>query len=1174
MGFVHLHTHTEYSLLDGSNKIKNYVKRVKELGMNAAAITDHGVMYGVVDFYKAARDEGINPIIGCEIYVAPNSRFDREISHGDDKYYHLVLLAENNKGYENLMKIVSIGFTDGYYYRPRVDFEILEKYHEGLIALSACLAGEIPRYLMRGFYEEAKKTAEKYRDCFGPENFFLELQDHGIAEQKRVNNDLLRMSQETGIELVCTNDIHYTYEEDVESHDVLLCIQTGKKVSDEDRMRYTGGQYYVKSEQDMMCLFPYALEAVSNTQKIADRCHVELEFGNYKIPKYEVPEGFSNAKEFLVHICDEGFKEKYENNTEYTDEDRKQIYADMEYELGIIEKMGFVEYILIVWDYINWCRNHDCWVGPGRGSAAGSRVCYCTGITNVDPVKYNLLFERFLNPERVSMPDIDVDFEYAERYRAIEYVTEKYGKDSVTQITTFGTMAARGVIKAVGKALDFPYADMDKLAKMVPMELNITIDKALQMNPELRSVYEGDRAMHDLIDMAKKLEGLPNHVSVHAAGVVIYPGIASDYVPLGRASDGTPTAEYNMVQLEELGLLKMDFLGLRTLTVLKDAVKNVKKSKGIDIDIDHIDFNDKAVLDFIGTGRTEGVFQLESGGMQNFMRELKPQSFEDIVAGISLYRPGPMDFIPDYIRGKNNQESITYVTPELESILEPTYGCIVYQEQVMQIVQKLAGYTMGQADNIRRAMSKKKQYVIDAERKNFVYGNEEQGIKGCVANGISEKAANSIYDSMVDFAKYAFNKSHAAAYAVISVQTAWLKYYYPVEFMAALMTSVIDNSAKAAEYLNHCKELDIDVLPPDINAGWGEFTAEGPNVRYGLYAIKSLGRPVIDKIVEERKIGGPYRTLQDFIERVAERDVNKRAVENLIKAGACDSLDGTRKQMTFVYASMIDQVTSKKKTSITGQMTLFDFASEEQKADYEIQYPDVGEFPKEMLLGFEKEVLGIYLSGHPLEEYTEKIRKNINAVASDFALMEAEEGNLDTMKNGAESQVKVKDNQHVIVGGLIAEKKVTFTRNNKAMAYITIEDLTGTVEVIIFPRDYEKYQRYLNTDEKVFVVGHASVEDDKDGKIICERIVPFDETACELWLQFATIEDYKEKEQVLMDILRDSDGNDEVVIYVAEQRKIKRLGKNQTIGVNEELLQILTKYLGEKNVKVVEKSIE
>jgi len=1174
MAFVHLHTHTEYSLLDGSNKIKNYVNRVKELGMNAAAITDHGVMYGVVDFYKACKDAGINPVIGCEIYVAPNSRFDRELSHGDDKYYHLVLLAENNKGYENLMKIVSIGFTEGYYYRPRVDFETLEKYHEGLIALSACLAGEIPRYLIRGFYEEAKKTALKYRDCFGPDNFFLELQDHGIADQKRVNNDLLRMSEETGIELVCTNDIHYTYEEDVESHDVLLCIQTGKKVSDEDRMRYDGGQYFVKSEEEMSKLFPYALKAIYNTQMIADRCHVELEFGNYKIPKYEVPEGFASAKEFLVHICEEGFKEKYENNVEYSEEDLVQIHKDMEYELGIIEKMGFVEYILIVWDYINWCRNHDCWVGPGRGSAAGSRVCYCTGITNVDPVKYNLLFERFLNPERVSMPDIDVDFEYAERYRAIEYVTEKYGKDSVTQITTFGTMAARGVIKAVGKALDFPYADMDKLAKMVPMELNITIDKAIQMNPELRSVYEGDRAMHDLIDMAKKLEGLPNHVSVHAAGVVIYPGVASDYVPLGRASDGTPTAEYNMVQLEELGLLKMDFLGLRTLTVLKDAVKNIKASKGIDVDIDHIDFNDKAVLDFIGTGKTEGVFQLESGGMQNFMRELKPQSFEDIVAGISLYRPGPMDFIPDYIRGKNNQSEITYVTPELESILEPTYGCIVYQEQVMQIVQKLAGYTMGQADNIRRAMSKKKQYVIDAERKNFVYGNPEEGIKGCVANGISEAAANSIYDSMVDFAKYAFNKSHAAAYAVISVQTAWLKYYYPVEFMAALMTSVIDNSAKAAEYLNHCKEMNIEVLPPDINAGWGEFTAEGPNVRYGLYAIKSLGRPVIDKIIEERKIGGPYRTLQDFIERVAERDINKRAIENLIKAGACDSLDGTRKQMTFVYASMIDQVTSKKKSSVAGQMTLFDFASEEEKSDFEIKYPDVGEFPKEMLLGFEKEVLGIYLSGHPLEEYVEKIQKNITAVASDFALAEAEEGNLEAMKTGVTAQVKVKDNQHVIVGGLIAEKKVTFTRNNKAMAYISIEDLTGMVEVIIFPRDYEKYQRYLNADEKVFVVGRASVEDEKDGKIICERIVPFDETGCDLWFQFATMEEYKEKEKVLMDILYDSDGNDEVVIYVANPKSIKRLGKNQTVGVNEELLATLKNFLGEKNVKVVEKSIE
>ena len=1162
MAFVHLHTHTEYSLLDGSNKIKNYVARVKELGMNSAAITDHGVMYGVVEFYKEAKAAGINPIIGCEIYVAPNSRFDRELSHGDDRYYHLVLLAENNQGYANLMKIVSIGFTEGYYYRPRVDFETLEKYHEGLIALSACLAGEIPRYLVRGQYEEAKDIALKYQNCFGKENFFLELQNHGIKEQNLVNQQLLRMSEELGIELVCTNDIHYTYAEDMEAHDVLLCIQTGKKITDTDRMLYEGGQYYVKSEEEMKGLFGYALQALENTQKIADRCHVELEFGNYKIPKYEVPEGFDTAETFLKHICDKGFEEKYKKNPEYNEAQCSEIYDSMLYELDIIRKMGFVEYILIVWDYINWCREHDCWVGPGRGSAAGSRVCYCTGITNIDPVKYNLLFERFLNPERVSMPDIDVDFEYAERYRAIEYVTEKYGKDSVTQIVTFGTMAARGVIKAVGKVLDFPYAEMDRVAKMVPMELNITIDKALKMNPEFRSLYEGDPQMHELIDMAKKLEGLPNHTSVHAAGVVIYPGVASDYVPLGRASDGSPTAEYNMVQLEELGLLKMDFLGLRTLTVLKDAVKNIKASKGIDVDIDHIDFNDKKVLDFIGTGKTEGVFQLESAGMQNFMKELKPQNFEDIVAGISLYRPGPMDFIPNYIKGKNNPQEISYVTPELESILEPTYGCIVYQEQVMQIVQKLAGYTMGQADNIRRAMSKKKQYVIDAERKNFVYGDEASGIKGCIANGISEQAANSIYDSMVDFAKYAFNKSHAAAYAVISVQTAWLKYYYPVEFMAALMTSVIDNSAKASEYLYHCKELGIKVLPPDINLGQGEFTAEGANVRYGLYAIKSLGRNVIDKIVEERQNNGPYRTLADFIERTVSGEINKRAVENLIKAGACDSLDGTRKQMTMVYGTMIDQSAHERKTSLSGQMSLFDLVSEEDKADFAVKYPDVGEFSKEVMLGFEKEVLGIYLSGHPLEEYMEKMQKNVTAISSDF------------MREEETGTVKVLDNDHVVIGGILADKTVKFTRNNKAMAFLTIEDLAGAVEVIVFPKDYERYQHFLQQDEKIFVIGRVTLEDEQNGKMICERIVPFSDTRKELWLQFPTKEDYLEKEQELLSKLRDYDGNDEVVIYVANPKAVKRLGKNLTVQVNESLISTLTEFLGEKNLKVLEKNIE
>ena len=1162
MAFVHLHTHTEYSLLDGSNKIKNYVARVKELGMTSAAITDHGVMYGVIDFYKECKNQGINPIIGCEIYVAPNSRFDRETNSGEDRYYHMVLLAENNIGYQNLIKIVSIGFTEGYYYRPRVDVETLEKYHEGIIALSACLAGEIPRYLVRGFYEEAKETALKYERIFGKGSFFLELQDHGIPEQKTVNAQLLRMSEETGIELVCTNDIHYTYKEDVEAHDVLLCIQTGKKITDEDRMRYEGGQYYVKSEEEMLQLFGYAKQAVENTERIAKRCHVEIEFGNYKIPKYEVPEGYASAYEFLSHLCEQGFDEKYRKNTEYTEDEKQDIYEKMQYELGIIQKMGFVEYILIVWDYINWCRTHDCWVGPGRGSAAGSKVCYCTGITNIDPVKYNLLFERFLNPERVSMPDIDVDFEYAERYRAIEYVTEKYGKDSVTQIVTFGTMAARGVIKAVGKVLDFPYAEMDRVAKMIPAELNITIDKALTKNPEFRALYESSQSMHDLIDMAKKLEGLPNHTSVHAAGVVIYPGIASDYVPLGRASDGSPTAEFNMVQLEELGLLKMDFLGLRTLTVLKDAVKNIKASKGINVDIDHIDLNDKKVLDFIGTGKTEGVFQLESAGMQNFMKELRPQSFEDIVAGISLYRPGPMDFIPDYIKGKNNPQDIHYMTPELESILEPTYGCIVYQEQVMQIVQKLAGYTMGQADNIRRAMSKKKQYVIDAGRKSFVYGDEAEGIKGCIANGISEQAANAIYDSMVDFAKYAFNKSHAAAYAVISVQTAWLKYYYPVEFMAALMTSVIDNSTKASEYLYHCKEMGIAVLSPDINSGQGEFTAEGDHVRYGLYAIKALGRPVIDRIIEERRENGLYQTLQDFIERTTDRDVNKRAVENLIKAGACDSLDGTRKQMVIVSASLIDQAAQQKKNSLAGQMSLFDLVSDDVKKEYQIHYPDVGEYSKEELLGYEKEVLGIYLSGHPMEEYMAKWKKNVTASAGDF-LLDEETG-----------ETKAKDNEKVIVGGMISEKTVKYTRNNQAMAFITIEDITGTVEVIIFPKIYERFSAFLNEDAKVFVTGRAQIDDERDGKIICDRIIPFEDVQKELWLQFHTKEEYDQKEAELFELLHDSDGSDEVVIYVANPKLLKRLGKNRTIRINTELVNNLTKFLGENNVKVVEKSIE
>ena len=1167
MSFTHLHVHTEYSLLDGSNKIKEYVARVKELGMTSAAITDHGVMYGVIDFYKAAKAAGINPVLGCEVYVAPNSRFDREASHGDDRYYHLVLLAENNQGYQNLMKIVSKGFVEGYYYKPRVDMEVLEQYHEGIIALSACLAGEVQRYLVRGMYEEAKEVALKYEKCFGKGNFFLELQDHGIPEQKMVNTQLLRMSQETGIELVVTNDVHYTYAEDAEPHDILLCLQTGKKLSDENRMRYEGGQYFVKSEEEMRALFPYALQAIDNTGKIADRCHVEIEFGVTKLPHFDVPEGYDSWT-YLNKLCHEGLVERYP-------EKHEELLPKLDYELSVIQKMGYVDYFLIVWDFINFARTHGIPVGPGRGSAAGSLVSYTTGITNIDPIRYNLLFERFLNPERVTMPDIDIDFCYERRGEVIDYVVEKYGKDCVTQIVTFGTLAARGVIRDVGRVMDLPYNFCDTIAKNIPNELNITIDKALIMNPELRAMYESDEQVRTLIDMSKRLEGLPRHTSMHAAGVVISQKSMDEYVPLSRGSDGTITTQFVMTTIEELGLLKMDFLGLRTLTVIKDATDLIEKNHGVRIDVDHIDYignkdenavlidyDDKKVLDSIGTGKCEGIFQLESAGMKNFMKELKPQSLEDIIAGISLYRPGPMDFIPKYIKGKNEPDSISYVCKELEPILEPTYGCIVYQEQVMQIVQNLAGYTMGQADNIRRAMSKKKQYVIDAERQNFVYGNDEQGIKGCVNNGISEQAANEIYDSMVDFAKYAFNKSHAAAYAVVAYQTAYLKYYYPVEFMAALMTSVIDNTRKVSEYIYTCRQMGIKVLPPDINEGEGTFSATSNGIRYGMYAIKNIGRPVINQILEERAANGRFTTLQSFLERVASREVNKRAVENLIKAGACDGLDGNRQQMMQVFTMLMDNLNQEKKTSMAGQMSLFDLVSEEEKEAYKVQYPNVPEYKKEIKLGFEKEVLGIYISGHPLEEYEEKWKKNISAVTSDF-LLDEETG-----------EAKIKDNQNVTIGGMITEKTIKYTKNNKTMAFLTVEDLFGTVEVIVFPRDYEKYSRYLIEDEKVFISGHANVEEDKNGKLICEKIYSFDDTIRELWLQFATKEEFAEKEQMIYSLLSESDGKDEIVIYIASPRAMKRLGKNHTIRVNSEIVNNLTNFLGKNNVKVVEKSIE
>lgn len=1156
MNFTHLHVHTEYSLLDGSNKIKEYVSRVKELGMTAAAITDHGVMYGVIDFYRAAKEAGIKPILGCEVYVAPGSRFDKDNSQSEDRYYHLVLLAENNQGYANLSKIVSKGFVDGFYYKPRVDLEVLETYHEGIIALSACLAGEVQRNLVRGMDLAAEEAALRYQDIFGKGNFFLELQDHGIPEQRLVNQKLLGLSKKTGIALVATNDVHYTYREDEEAHDILLCLQTNKKLEDENRMRYEGGQYYVKSPEEMAEIFPYALEALENTCKIAERCNVEIEFGVRKLPKYDVPDGMS-SQEYLRKLCAEGFAKRYPKGDE-------KLAEKLEYELSVIEGMGFVDYFLIVWDFINYARQNDIMVGPGRGSAAGSIVSYCLGITNIDPMRYNLLFERFLNPERVTMPDIDIDFCFERRQEVIDYVVRKYGKERVAQIVTFGTMAAKGVIRDVGRVLDYPYAYVDSIAKMIPNELNITIDLSLKKNAEFRRLYENDPQAARLIDMSKRLEGLPRHTSMHAAGVVISQKAVEEYVPLSRASDGSITTQFPMTTIEELGLLKMDFLGLRTLTVIQNAVRLVEKSFDTIIDIDHIDFNDKKVLDSIGTGRTEGIFQLESGGMKGFMKELKPQSLEDIIAGISLYRPGPMDFIPKYIRGKNDKASITYDCPQLEHILAPTYGCIVYQEQVMQIVRDLAGYTLGRSDLVRRAMSKKKASVMEKERKNFVYGNPEENVRGCIANGISEAVANRIFDEMIDFAKYAFNKSHAAAYAVVAYQTAFLKYYYPVEFMAALMTSVIENTGKVSEYIITCRNMGISILPPDINEGSSGFSVSGKSIRFGLSAIKGVGIPVIAEIEKERELSGAFHSLSDFIERMCARGsgVNKRVVESFIKAGVFDSLGHNRRQCLLIFNKLMDSAASERKNTFAGQMTLFDYATEDVKEDFKIPMPQVEEFDKEVRLAMEKEVLGIYISGHPLEDYMDIIQKNTTNTTRDFVL------------NEETGQPAVQEGVVAVIGGMIAEKSVKYTKKNQTMAFLTLEDPVGAVEVVVFPKDYERNVRLLNEDSKVFVRGRVKVEEEQDAKLICEKVMGFDEIPKELWIKFNTKEEFAQNEQKLYQMLMDSDGEDTVVIYVANPKSVKRLPANRNVHADKALAEKLYAVFGEECIKIVERSMK
>ena len=1153
MAFTHLHVHTEYSLLDGSSKIGELAARAKELGMDSMAITDHGVMYGVIDFYRAARAAGIKPIIGCEVYVSPGSRFDRETVHGEDRYYHLVLLAENNTGYQNLMKIVSKGFVDGFYYKPRIDEEVMREYHEGIIALSACLAGEVPRYLEKGLYEEAKEAAKRHLEIFGEGNYFLELQDHGIPLQRQVNQGIMRLSKELNIPLVATNDCHYINAEDWEAHDILLCIQTGKKVSDENRMRYEGGQYYVKSEEEMRQLFPYAPEAIENTHKIAERCNVEIDFGVTKLPRFDVPDGYDSWG-YLNHLCDEGFALRYPD-------DDGTLRARLDYELGTIKSMGYVDYFLIVWDFINFAKSHGIAVGPGRGSAAGSIVAYCLKITDIDPIRYQLLFERFLNPERVSMPDIDVDFCYERRQEVIDYVVEKYGKDQVAQIVTFGTLAARGVIRDVGRVMDLPYSLCDQVSKMVPAELNITLDLALQKNPELKTLYESDEQVKKLIDMSKRLEGLPRHTSMHAAGVVISRTSIDEYVPLSRGADGTIVTQFTMTTLEELGLLKMDFLGLRTLTVIQDAVKMIEKDYGVKLDLEHIDYDDKKVMDSLGTGKNEGVFQLESGGFKTFMKELKPTTLEDIIAGISLYRPGPMDFIPKYLKGKNDPASITYTCPQLEPILKPTYGCIVYQEQVMQIVRDLAGYTLGRSDLVRRAMSKKKAAVMAKERQNFVYGNAEEGVKGCIANGIDEKTANQIYDDMTDFAKYAFNKSHAAAYAVVAYQTAFLKFYYPKEFMAALMTSVMDNTTKVSEYILACRNMGIPILPPDINEGYSGFSVSGNGIRYGLSAIKSVGRAVVDVIIAERENGGLFKSLDDFVSRMSNKEVNKRTLESFIKSGALDTLPGTRKQKLIVSGDLLESKAREKKTVMEGQLSFFDLAPEEEKNNFQITFPNVGEYDKQTLLAFEKETIGIYVSGHPMEEYRELWEKNVTAKTSDFVVDE-------------DGKTVVEDNSNVVIGGMITSKKVKTTKTNQLMAFITIEDLVGTVEVLVFPKIYEKNRPSFTEENKVFVRGRASIGDDPVGKLICEEVIPFTDIPNELWLQFENQAFYESHIDDVMAALRDSDGKDRVIMYLKEERKMRRLSENWAVLAGPDLLGRLYRILGEKNVKVVQKVIE
>ena len=1093
-------------------------------------------------------------------------------------------MAENNTGYQNLIKIVSKGFTEGFYYKPRVDKEVLQQYHEGLICLSACIAGEIPRLILKGMTDEARESVRWYRDVFGADSYFLEMQDHGIPAERRVNMELMAISKELGIPMVVTNDVHYTLKEDTTSHDVLLCIQTGSHVSDENRLRYEEGQFYVRSEEEMQQLFPYAKEALENTQKIADRCNVTITFGETKLPHFEVPEGYDSWT-YLNKLCEDGLQERYltgEGMQTNSTLSWQELQDRLHYELNVIKTMGFVDYFLIVWDFINFAKTHGIPVGPGRGSAAGSIVSYCLRITDIDPIRYNLLFERFLNPERVSMPDIDVDFGPERRQEVIEYVSEKYGHEKVVQIVTFGTLQAKGVIRDVGRVMDVPYAQCDALAKMVPAELGMTLHKALEMNPDMKALYDTDETTKRLLDTSMELEGLPRHTSMHAAGVVICPEAADEFVPLNKGTDDAITTQFTMVTLERLGLLKMDFLGLRNLEVIQNAIGNIERSQGIRVDFNAIGYDDPNIYAYISTGKCEGIFQLESAGMKSFMKELKPGCLEDVIAGISLYRPGPMDMIPRYIDSKEHPEHIRYACKELEPILAPTYGCIVYQEQVMQIVRELSGSTLGRSDNVRRAMSKKKQSVMEYEREIFIHGNAQEleadrekdlppekrtrEVPGCVKNGIPEEVAAEVFDMMIDFAKYGFNKSHAACYAVVAYQTAYLKYYYPVEYMAALMTSVMDKADKVAEYNQIARQMGIRLLPPDINAGNVSFTVSADGgILYALTAVRGVGRNIVSAIVSERERHGLFKNLQDFIERMLDHDINKRLVENMIKAGAFDCFGATRKQLMSVYQQIMDAVQSSRKHSMSGQISLFDMVGEEEKQSMQIPLPKgVGEYSKEMKLAFEKEMLGIYISGHPLEEYSGLWDKVITNKTTDLYLLE------EAAETGL-SVAGVEDGAQVTLGGMIRNVKVKYTKKGEAMAFLMLEDMVGQVEVLVFPKIYRQFQSILTEDRKVLISGRVSGEEEKDSKLLADNVVEFSEIRRTLWLQFA---DEAEKEAKLKEIeplLEASDGVDSVKYYCTKTKAVETLPANRSVQADENLLLALQAVLGKANVRVTYK---